>query len=53
MIVRNLTPEQKQRFRECLRWLNAQERIDDPAVYTEKLREAKERWPDVAETIGF
>jgi len=51
--VRALTPEDVERFRECLRWLHAQPSIDNPDVYRARLDEARQRWPDVATLIGF
>lgn len=53
MIVRTLKEEEKKRFRECLQWLHAQENIDEPDVYRARLKEAKEKWPDVADAIGW
>lgn len=51
--VHELTEHEQARFRECLQWLHAQERIDEPDIYRARLNEAKARWPDVADKIGF
>lgn len=54
MIVRSLTPEERERVRACLTWCQREREADEPEDYTEKrLDEARRLWPDVAEIIGF
>lgn len=54
MIVRSLTPDERERVRECLTWCQRERETDEPENYTEmRLDEARRRWPDVAELIGF
>jgi hypothetical protein len=54
MIVRPLTPAERDRLRACLTWCQRDREPDEPEDYTEKrLDEARQLWPDVAELIGF
>lgn len=54
MIVRSLTPTERERVRACLTWCQREREPDEPEEYAEqRLEEARRRWPDVAELIGF
>lgn len=61
MKVSSLTASEQARVRECLQWLHEQGSLQGPelddakvaAAYERALEEARRRWPDVAELIGF
>jgi len=52
MEVRNLSEDETKRMRECLTWLHAQP-FKTNEEYHRALNEACEKWPDVAQLIGF
>ncbi len=52
--VRELSGEEQERMRECVTWCQRDREAGEPEHYAEaRLAEARRRWPDVAQLIGF